>query len=380
MRYLTAFRDPQRVRALAAMIRREVDASRSYRLLEFCGGHTHTIARYGLADLLPEAIRFVHGPGCPVCILPSARISAALEIAADPAVILCAYGDTVRVPGIDGRSLLQAKAAGADVRIVYSAAEALQLAQQQQQQQHRHQRQVVFFAVGFETTAPATAWVIEQAATQRLTHFSVFCNHVLTPPALHALLGEGAAVDGLIGPGHVSAIVGSEAYQPAVERFAKPLVVAGFEPLDLLQAVWMLVQQLNAGRCEVENQYRRGVDRIGNRKAQEQMAAVFEPRIDFTWRGLGRLPASGLGIRERYAAFDAERRFAVHRAAHQRHDDEPRHCACGAILRGHKEPAECPLFATRCTPDTPQGACMVSAEGACAADYHYRYHRQRAIR
>jgi hydrogenase expression/formation protein HypD len=341
--------------------------------MEFCGGHTHAISRYGIEDLLPANVRMVHGPGCPVCVLPMGRIDDAIALAMRPEVTLCTYADLMRVPASGGASLQKARAAGADVRMVYSTLDALAIARDEPA------REVVFFAIGFETTTPATALAIRQAHRQGLTNFTVFCNHVLTPPAMRAILetpaepGEAPVmVDGFVGPAHVSTIIGTEPYAAFALDFGKPVVVAGFEPLDVTQAILMLVRQVNAGRAEVENQYIRCVRREGNLIAQREMAEVFELRESFEWRGLGQLPRSALRLKEAWSDFDAERRFEVETVAAA---DNPA-CECGQILRGQKTPAECRLFGTVCSPETPMGSCMVSPEGACAA--HWTYGRFRA--
>lgn len=368
MKYIDEFRDSAAARGLARRIAAEVRPDRHYHLMEFCGGHTHAIYRYGVQDLLPAAVRMIHGPGCPVCVLPISRLDLALTLAARPEVILCSYGDLLRVPGSGGHSLLKAKATGADIRMIYSAADALELAQ-------RHpDREIVFFAIGFETTTPPTALVIQQAAALDLPNFSVFCNHVLTPAAIAHLLDapeahalESVPIDGFLGPAHVSVVIGSRPYERFAQDHHKPVVIAGFEPLDVMQSILMLVRQLNAGRAEVENQYTRAVSREGNRKAQQLMAEIFEQRPLFSWRGLGPVPHSALRIRESYRRFDAEQRFPLVEQVAAEH----RACLCGTILRGVKKPIDCKLFATACTPETPLGACMVSSEGACAAYYRY---------
>jgi len=364
LKYIAEFRDPALARGLAQAIAQAADPARRYQLMEFCGGHTHVISRYGIEDLLPPPVVMIHGPGCPVCVLPMGRIDMALGLAEQPEVTLCTYGDMIRVPGSKGISLLKAKAAGADVRMVYSAADALQIAQESPD------RQVIFFAIGFETTTPPTAVVLKRARAQGLKNFSVFCNHVLTPPAIKAILDSPEAVplDGFVGPAHVSAVIGSRPFEHFTGEYRRPVVVAGFEPLDVLQAILMLVKQINEGRWEVENEYRRAVTRAGNEKAQAYMDEVFELRSEFPWRGLGVVPSSARRIRPEYAAFDAERRFGVAEI----HVADPKGCDCGAILRGLKKPTECKLFGGRCTPESPIGACMVSAEGACAAYYIYR--------
>lgn len=375
MKYIDEFRDGGAAGRLAAAIRAEVRPGRSYRFMEFCGGHTHAIARYGLADLLPPEVTLIHGPGCPVCVLPVGRIDQAIRLALEHDAILCSYGDCLRVPASGGMTLLKARARGGDVRMVYSSADAVALAR-------RHpERQVVFFAVGFETTAPATAVAVRQAAAQGLENFSVLCCHVLTPPAIAAILdpdhGGGLPaqrLDGLIGPAHVSVIIGTRPYEFVAERHRRPLVIAGFEPLDVMQAVRMLVRQVNDSRAEVENEFTRAVDRDGNRKALRLLDEVFELRDRFEWRGLGTLPASALRLRPAYAAFDAERRFTLDCTAVPDH----KACECAAVLRGARRPQDCRIFGTACTPETPVGACMVSAEGACAAHYTYGRYRDAA--
>ena len=363
MRYVDAFRDGELARHLSATIAREVQGGRRYHLMEFCGGHTHAISRYGLGDLLPPSVHMIHGPGCPVCVLPIGRIDQAIRLALENRVTLCSYGDCLRVPASRGLSLLKAKAQGADVRMVYAVTDALELARQ------NPERQVVFLAIGFETTTPPTAVAVQQAAAFGLKNFSVLCNHVLTPAAMHAILASPAGVrlDGFIGPAHVSTVIGSRPYEPFARDYGKPVVIAGFEPLDVMQAVLMLVRQINTDHAEVENEFTRAVTPEGNLKAQALMAEVFELRDSFEWRGLGSLPKSALKLRPGYADFDAEARFGV------RYVPVPDHkaCECGAILRGEKRPQECRIFGTACTPDQPVGSCMVSAEGACAAHYTY---------
>ena len=372
MKYVDAFRDGELARGLAAAIAREASPARRYAFMEFCGGHTHAISRYGLADLLPPQVRMIHGPGCPVCVLPIGRIDQAIRLALDERVTLCTYADTLRVPASAGLTMLRARAQGADIRMVYSAAEALALARREPG------RQVVFFAIGFETTTPPTALLIRQAAALGLANFSVLCCHVLTPPAIAAILDApearapgGVALDGFIGPAHVSTVIGSRPYARFAAEYQMPVVIAGFEPLDVMQAILMLVRQVNDGRAEVENEFTRAVTDDGNLKAQALMADVFALRESFEWRGLGVLPRSALRIHERYAAFDAEARFGLVYVPVADH----KACECGPILRGVKAPLDCKLFGTVCTPDTPMGACMVSSEGACAA--HYTYGRVR---
>jgi hydrogenase expression/formation protein HypD len=369
MRYIRAFRDGAAAAALAQLLKAEVDPKRDYYLMEFCGGHTHAIFRYGVEDLLPANIRLVHGPGCPVCVLAVPRLDAAIELARQPDVTLVSYGDMLRVPASRRRSLLKARAQGADVRMVYSALEAVEIAAA------HPERQVVFFAIGFETTTPATAHIILEAQRLGLRNFSTYCNHVVTPAAIQSILDSPEVrewgqvrVDGFIGPSHVSAVIGSRPYEYFAEEYQRPVVIAGFEPLDVMQSIGMLVRQLNAGRACVENQFTRGVTREGNRKAQRLVAEVFELRPSFEWRGLGELPYSGLRIKAAYADFDAERRFSMT----VQPVTENAACQCPAIIRGVKKPTDCAIFGTACTPRNPIGSCMVSAEGACAAYYKYR--------
>ena len=374
MKYIEEFRDGDLARGLAVALRREARPERRYAFMEFCGGHTHAIARYGITDLLPDQVRMIHGPGCPVCVLPIGRVDMAIKLALQQGVILCTYGDVLRVPASDGLSLLRAKARGGDVRMVYAITDALRIAAE------NPAREVVFLAIGFETTTPPTAVAIQQAAARGLGNFSVLCCHVLTPAAIASILESpevrewgSVPLDGFVGPAHVSTVIGSRPYEFFAEEYRKPVVIAGFEPLDVMQAVLMLVRQVNEGRAEVENEFTRAVSREGNRKAQALVAEVFELRRSFEWRGLGTVPFSALRIREGYSSFDAERRFPVAYAPVEDH----KACECGAILRGVKTPAECKLFGTVCTPENPIGSCMVSSEGACVA--HYTYGRYRDL-
>ena len=373
MKYIDEYRDGELARRIAARIAAEADPQREYRFMEFCGGHTHAISRYGVGELLPANVRMIHGPGCPVCVLPIGRIDLAVQLALQHGAILCSYGDTLRVPASDGLSLLRAKARGADVRMVYSAQDALKIAAA------NPGRQVVFFAIGFETTTPPTALVIRQAAARGLDNFSVLCCHVLTPAAITHILEapqqDAAAVqlDGFVGPAHVSIVIGSAPYEEFARQYRKPVVIAGFEPLDVMQAILMLVRQVNEGRAEVENEFVRAVDRTGNLAAQAQMAEVFELRQSFERRGLGEVPHSALRIRSEFARHDAEARFDLH----YRPVPDHKACECGAILHGQKKPTDCRLFGTVCTPENPMGSCMVSNEGACAA--HYAYGRYKDI-
>ncbi|MGJ5179251.1 hydrogenase formation protein HypD [Bradyrhizobium oligotrophicum] len=372
MKYADEFRDKELAMGLARAIRAKADPARAYRFMEFCGGHTHAIARYGLEDMLPGNVRMIHGPGCPVCVLPAGRIDMAIALAERPEVILCVYGDLMRVPGSRGASLLRAKARGADVRMVYSTLDAIALAEQ------NPSREVVFFAIGFETTTPPTAVMIRAAENKQLANFSVFCNHVLTPPAMRAILDSDTPIeiDGFVGPAHVSTVIGTEPYAPFAREDGKPVVIAGFEPLDMMQAILMLIAQVNDGRHEVENQYRRAVTGSGNQRAIKEMAEIFELRDQFEWRGLGSIPSSALKLRPAFAHLDAELRFAMPERVVA---DNPA-CECPAILRGLKKPVDCKLFGTACTPETPIGSCMVSSEGACAAHWTYgrfRDHQRR---
>jgi len=374
MKYIDEFRDGALARNIAANIAIEVKATRRYSFMEFCGGHTHALARYGVADLLPPNLRMIHGPGCPVCVLPIGRVDMGLRLALDAGVILCTYGDVMRVPASDGLSLMRAKARGADIRMVYSPLDALKLAVD------NPRREVVFLAIGFETTTPPTALAIKQAAREGLKNFSVLCCHVLTPAAITHILESPEVVqygtveiDGFVGPAHVSIVIGSGPYEGFAKTHRKPVVIAGFEPLDVMQAILMLVRQVNDGRAEIENEFTRAVSREGNARAQAVTADVLEVRDTFEWRGLGEVPMSALQIRPEYALFDAEQRFDLNYRAVPDH----KQCECGAILRGVKRPIDCKLFGTICTPDNPMGSCMVSSEGACAA--HYSYGRFRDI-
>jgi hydrogenase expression/formation protein HypD len=374
MKYIDEFRDGDVARTLAAKIAATVQPGRSYSFMEFCGGHTHAISRYGLSDLLPPNVRMVHGPGCPVCVLPIGRVDMAIRLALEHGVILCTYGDTLRVPASHGLSLMKAKARGGDIRMVYSTLDALQIARD------NPGKQVVFFGIGFETTTPPTALAIQQAAREGLQNFSVLCCHVLTPAAITQILESPEVrqwgtvpIDGFIGPAHVSTVIGSRPYEHFADEYRKPVVIAGFEPLDVMQAVLMLVRQVNEGRCAVENEFARAVTREGNVKAQDRVAEVFELRRAFEWRGLSVVPYSALRIRAAYAQWDAEKRFPL---PYQSVPDN-KACECGAILRGVKRPQDCKLFGTVCTPENPIGSCMVSSEGACAA--HYSYGRYKDI-
>ena len=370
MKFVDEFRDPELGRALAAELLSLVAGGRRYKLMEVCGGHTHSIYRYGIDDLLPDQVELVHGPGCPVCVIPMGRVDDGMAIAKRDGVVFTCFGDMMRVPGSSG-SLLEAKAEGADVRMVYSPLDALRIAKA------NPDRQVVFFAIGFETTAPSTALTLRRARAEGVRNFSCLCNHVTIVPPLRALLeSPDLRLDGFIGPGHVSTVVGARPFEFIPADYGKPVVISGFEPLDILQSVRMLLQQLSDGRCEVENQYTRVVPYDGNTRALEVMAEVFELRPHFEWRGLGFISQSALKLSEAYADLDAERRFEVPgvRVA------DPKACQCGEVLKGVIKPWECKVFGTACTPERAIGTCMVSPEGACAAYYNYgRYAREREV-
>ncbi len=365
MKYVDEFRDPELIAKAAEEIRRLADTGRHYRIMEVCGGHTHAIYRFGLKDILPANIELIHGPGCPVCVLPMGRIDDGLFVARDPAVIFTAFGDMMRVPGANG-SPLEHKARGTDVRIVYSPADALQLARK------NPDRHVMFFAIGFETTAPSTALTLIRARAEGLHNFSVFCNHVTIVPAIRAILDSpDMRLDAFIGPGHVSTVIGCRPYEWIARSEGKPVVTSGFEPLDLLQSIVMLLHQLRAGEARVENQYKRVVPWEGNRAALKAMAEVFELRPYFEWRGLGFISQSALKLRDGYAEWDAERRFPIPGAR----VTDPKAAQCGEVLKGVLKPAQCKLFGKECTPEHPIGALMVSTEGSCAAHYHYEHRK-----
>ena len=362
MKYLDEYRDADSARQYAREIARVT--TRPWTLMEVCGGQTHAIVKFGLDELLPAQVSLIHGPGCPVCVTPLELIDKALEIAGRPEVIFCSFGDMLRVPG-SGGDLLSQKARGADVRIVYSPMDAVKLAEQ------NPARQVVFFGVGFETTAPATAMAVYQAAKKDLKNFSLLVSHVLVPPALEAILSApDCRVQGFLAAGHVCTVMGYEEYLPLAAKYRVPIVVTGFEPLDILQGVLMCLEQLENGRAEVQNQYRRAVRQEGNRTAQEIIRQVFRP-VPRKWRGIGEIPRSGLGLTPAYAKYDAEQRFGVA----DKHVEEPAECLSGLVLQGKIKPPECPAFGTLCNPEHPLGAPMVSSEGACAA--YYRYRRER---
>jgi len=358
MKYVDEFRDPDLAKATLAEIRRT--ATRPWVLMEICGGQTHSIMRYGIDQLLPEEVELVHGPGCPVCVTPLEQIDKALEIASRPGVIFASYGDMLRVPG-SGKDLFAVRAAGGDVRVVYSPLDAVQLAQQYPQ------REVVFFAIGFETTAPANAMAVEQARTLGLENFSVLVSHARVPPAMHAILSSPECrVQGFLAAGHVCAVMGYWEYKPVADQYRVPIVVTGFEPTDILQGVLMTVRQLEEGRADVENAYARAVVHEGNVSAQQLIDRVFMV-CERKWRGIGNIPSSGWCLRPEYSKYDAELRFAVEQIASQ----ESQVCVSGQILQGLMRPTDCPAFGSQCTPEAPLGATMVSSEGACAAYYRY---------
>jgi hydrogenase expression/formation protein HypD len=369
MRFVDEYRDPAAARALVSQIT-ELAGDDHFKFMEVCGGHTHTIYRHGIEHVLPQSVELVHGPGCPVCVIPMGRIDDAIAVAETRDVVFTSFGDMMRVPGGEG-NLLQAKARGADVRFVYSPLDALRIAIESPE------REVVFFAVGFETTAPSTALTLLRAREQNVTNFSVFCNHVTIVPPIKAILeSPDLRLDGFLGPGHVSTVVGQRPYRFVPAQYGKPLVTAGFEPLDILQAIAMLLAQIRDARCEVENQYTRVVKEDGNPRALRLLAEVFELRPHFEWRGLGFISQSALKLRPEFAAYDAELQYAVPgvRVA------DPKACQCGEVLKGVIKPWECKVFGTACTPETPIGTCMVSSEGACAAYYNFgRLHREAAV-
>ena len=359
MKYIDEYRDAELVKAAVDELRRTV--TRPWVIMEICGGQTHAIMRYGIDQLLPEEIELVHGPGCPVCVTPLELIDKALAIAAEPEVIFTSYGDMLRVPG-SSQDLFSVRAAGADVRVVYSPLDAVRIARE------NPDKQVVFFAIGFETTAPANAMSVLQARSEGLDNFSVLVSHVCVPPAMHAILGSPQnRVQGFLAAGHVCAVMGFWEYPPIAERYRAPIVVTGFEPLDIVRGILAAVRQLEAGQAEAQNAYERAVTFEGNKPAQSVINRVFELR-DRKWRGIGQIPMSGWGLRPEFVAFDAEKRFEVE----QIQPEESPLCIAGLILQGLKRPDECPAFATQCTPQNPLGATMVSAEGACAAYYRYR--------
>ena len=365
MKFVDEFRAPELIAKAGEEIRKLADPNRHYRIMEVCGGHTHAIYRFGLKDLLPHNVELIHGPGCPVCVLPMGRIDDGLSLAAQPNFIFAAFGDMMRVPGTHG-SPLEYKARGMDVRIVYSPADALKLAR------NNPEKHVMFFAIGFETTAPSTALTVVRAKAEGLNNFSVFCNHVTIIPAIRAILDSpDMRLDGFVGPGHVSTVIGCRPYDWIAQDEGKPVVVSGFEPLDILQSIVMLLRQLRNGEAKVENQYKRVVPWEGNHAALRAMAEVFELRPYFEWRGLGFISQSALKIRQGYATWDAEQRFTVPGIR----VTDPKAAQCGEVLKGVLKPAQCKLFGRECTPEQPVGALMVSSEGSCAAYYNYEHRK-----
>jgi hydrogenase expression/formation protein HypD len=366
MKYVDEFRDRDKAKTLVAEIEKlvseiEVAKERPIHLMEICGGHTHSIFRYGIEGMLPKEIELVHGPGCPVCVLPMGRVDDCVAIAERPDVIFTTFGDAMRVPGSQ-KSLMQAKGDGADVRMVYSPMDALQIARK------HPDKDVVFFAIGFETTMPSTALTVLQAEREGIINFSVFCNHITIVPTIKAILDSpDLKLDGFLGPGHVSMVIGTAPYEFIARFYKKPMVIAGFEPLDVLQSIWMALKQIRQGRADIENQYARIVPDAGNAQALAAVAKVYELREFFEWRGLGSIDHSGVRLREEYAHFDAERKFAIPGVKIA----DPASCQCGEVLKGLIKPWQCKVFGTACTPETPVGALMVSPEGACAAYYQY---------
>lgn len=369
MKFVDEFRDADLAKALGTKIASLTEAGRHYKIMEVCGGHTHTIYKHGIEDHLPDNVELVHGPGCPVCVIPMGRVDDGIAIAKDPEVMFTCFGDMMRVPGGNG-SFLDAKAEGADIRFVYSPLDALKLAV------NNPDREVVFYAIGFETTAPSTALTLMRAKAEGIENFSVMCNHVTIVPPLKALMeSPDLRLDAFIGPGHVSTVVGCRPYDFLTKDYNTPIVVSGFEPLDLLHAIAMIMEQLEEGRAEVENQYGRVVPWEGNLRALQVMQEVFELRPYFEWRGLGFISQSALKLTDKYADFDAELRYDTPgvRVA------DPKACQCGEVLKGVIKPWECKVFGTACTPETPIGTCMVSSEGACAAYYNFgRFARSKA--
>jgi hydrogenase expression/formation protein HypD len=366
MKYVDEFRDPLKAQFLLVEIRElvariQVGRSRPLYIMEVCGGHTHAIFRYGLETMLPDEIELIHGPGCPVCVLPMGRVDDCVALAEMPGMIFTTFGDAMRVPG-SKKSLLQAKAEGADVRMVYSPLDSLQIAK------NNPDKQIVFFALGFETTMPSTALTVLRAEKEGIKNFSLFCNHITIIPTIKAILDSpDLQLDGFLGPGHVSMVIGNSSYRFIAEHYKRPLVVAGFEPLDILHAIWMVLKQIDEGRTEIENQYNRVVPDGGNKVALDAIGRVFELREFFEWRGLGSIDHSGVRMRESYARFDAERKFSVPALKIA----DPKSCQCGEVLKGVIKPWDCKVFGGACTPETPLGALMVSSEGACAAYYQY---------
>ena len=373
MKYLSEFRDPILADKLINEIKSDIDhlkySERKIRMMEVCGGHTHTIFKYGLEQLLPKEIELIHGPGCPVCVLPINKVDECVELAEEKQVILTTFGDAIRVPG-SKKSLLQAKAEGADIRIVYSPMDALDIAVK------NPGKDVVFFALGFETTMPSTALTVQEAKKQDVLNFSILCNHITIPQTLKALLDtDNLNLDAFIGPGHVNMIIGTEVYGFIVNQYKKPIVVSGFEPLDILQSISMLIKQLLENRCEIENQYKRVVSKKGNIIAQEAINNVYQIKEYSEWRGLGLIPESGVKLRNEYELYDAEKKYDLKTV----NTPDPEKCQCGEVLQGFIKPYECKLFGKECTPHNPIGALMVSSEGSCAAYYNYKYPSENSI-
>ena len=373
MKYLSEFRDPVLADKLLNEIKIDIDllkySERKIRMMEVCGGHTHTIFKYGLEQLLPKEIELIHGPGCPVCVLPINKVDECVELAEEKQVILTTFGDAIRVPG-SKKSLLQAKAEGADIRIVYSPMDALDIAVK------NPGKDVVFFALGFETTMPSTALTVQEAKKQEVLNFSILCNHITIPQTLKALLDtDNLNLDAFIGPGHVNMIIGTEVYGFIVNQYKKPIVVSGFEPLDILQSISMLIKQLLENRCEIENQYKRVVSKKGNIIAQEAINNVYQIKEYSEWRGLGLIPESGVMLRNKYELYDAEKKYDLKTV----NTPDPEKCQCGEVLQGFIKPYECKLFGKECTPHNPIGALMVSSEGSCAAYYNYKYPSENSV-
>ena len=373
MKYLSEFRDPVLADKLLNEIKIDIDllkySERKIRMMEVCGGHTHTIFKYGLEQLLPKEIELIHGPGCPVCVLPINKVDECVELAEEKQVILTTFGDAIRVPG-SKKSLLQAKAEGADIRIVYSPMDALDIAVK------NPGKDVVFFALGFETTMPSTALTVQEAKKQEVLNFSILCNHITIPQTLKALLDtDNLNLDAFIGPGHVNMIIGTEVYGFIVNQYKKPIVVSGFEPLDILQSISMLIKQLLENRCEIENQYKRVVSKKGNIIAQEAINNVYQIKEYSEWRGLGLIPEYGVMLRNEYELYDAEKKYDLKTV----NTPDPEKCQCGEVLQGFIKPYECKLFGKECTPHNPIGALMVSSEGSCAAYYNYKYPSENSV-
>ena len=374
MKYVDEFRDREKAKTLIKEIEGlvsgiEITKTRPISIMEVCGGHTHSIFRYGLEGMLPKEIELVHGPGCPVCVLPMGRIDDCAAVAERPEVICTTFGDAMRVPG-SKKSLLQAKADGADVRMVYSPMDSLALAKR------NPDREVVFFGIGFETTMPSTALTILQAEADGIKNFSVFCNHITIVPTIKAILDSpDLQLDGFLGPGHVSMVIGTGVYDFVASYYKRPMVVAGFEPLDVLQSIWMVLKQIKEGRAEIENQYARIVPKGGNSPALEAVSKVYQLREFFEWRGLGSIDHSGVKLRDAYAMYDAERKFSMPNVKIA----DPKSCQCGEVLKGAIKPWQCKVFGTACTPEVPLGALMVSSEGACAAYYQYGGIKKQAV-